>query len=58
MVSWYRSVSRAKDREYRCLVCEERVVSPPEAQRHVLAHFIDQDSVDSHLSQIDGDGTS
>jgi hypothetical protein len=45
----YEMVGRAKDEEYRCLVCEERVVSPRGVQRHVLSHFVDQVRVDRHL---------
>lgn len=54
----YEMVGRAKDQEYRCLVCEERVVSSRQAQRHVLAHFIDQDALDHHLPAVDGDSES
>ena len=45
----YEMVGKAKDREYRCLVCEERVVSPEQAQRHVLTHFLDEATVDDYL---------
>ena len=45
----YEMVGRARDAEYRCLVCEEKVVNQIEVQRHVLAHFLDDGTVDSHL---------
>ena len=47
----YEMVGKAKDREYRCLVCEERVVSPEQAQRHVLGHFLDEATVDDYLDE-------
>ena len=37
----FEMVGRAKDEEYRCLVCEERVVTRIEMQRHVLGHYLD-----------------
>ena len=45
----YEMVGRAKDEEYRCLVCEERVVYAREIQRHVLSHFLDMPLVDAYL---------
>ncbi len=45
----YEMVGKAKDREYRCLVCEERVVSPEQAQRHVLDHFLEEAKVNDYL---------
>ena len=45
----YEMVGRAKDEEYRCLVCEERVVYVREIQRHVLRHFLDLPLVDDYL---------
>ena len=45
----YEMVGRAKDEEYKCLVCEERVVMQREMQRHVLGHFLEQDTVDGFL---------
>lgn len=48
----YEMVGRAKDEEYKCLVCEERVVTQLEMQRHVLVHFLEQDTVDGFLPQL------
>ncbi len=45
----YEMGGRAKDEEYRCLVCEERVVYVREIQRHVLSHFLDMPLVDAYL---------
>lgn len=45
----YEMVGRAKDEEYRCLVCEERVITQRETQRHVLAHFLEPVHVDRFL---------
>jgi len=45
----YEMVGRARDEEYRCLVCEERVITQEETQRHVLAHFLEQVQVDRFL---------
>jgi len=48
----YEMVGRAKDEEYKCLVCEERVVTQRAMQRHVLCHFLEQDNVDAFLPQV------
>ena len=45
----YEMMGRAKDEEYRCLVCEERVVYSREIQRHVLSHFLDMPLVDHYF---------
>ena len=42
-------VGRAKDEEFRCLVCEERVVTQKETQRHILGHFLDEQQVNEYL---------
>ena len=48
----FEMVGRAKDEEYKCLVCEERVITQRDMQRHVLSHFLEQDTVDSFLPQV------
>ena len=48
----YEMIGRAKDEEYKCLVCEERVVTQIDMQRHVLGHFLEQDTVDDFLPQV------
>ena len=45
----YEMVGRARDEEYRCLVCEERVINQREAQRHLLSHFLEPVHVDRFL---------
>ena len=45
----YEMVGRARDEEYRCLVCEERVITQREMQRHVLGHFLESAAVDGFL---------
>jgi len=45
----YEMVGRAKDEEYRCLVCEEKVIYVREIQRHVLSHYLDMPLVDHYL---------
>ena len=42
-------VGRAKDEEFRCLVCERRVITERETQRHILGHFIDEQQVNDFL---------
>ncbi len=42
-------VGRAKDEEFRCLVCEERMVTQREMQRHILGHFLDEQQVNEFL---------
>ena len=37
----YEMVGRAKDDEYRCLVCADRIIQRREAERHVVAHFLE-----------------
>ena len=51
----YEMAGRARDAEYRCLVCEERVVDLIEVQRHVLVHFLDDFTVDTHLWRPESD---
>ena len=48
----YEMVGRAKDEEYKCLVCEERVVTQLDMQRHILGHFLEQETVDGFLPQV------
>ena len=45
----YEMVGRARDEEYRCLVCEERVITQRDMQRHVLGHFLESAAVDGFL---------
>lgn len=36
----YEMLGRASQREYRCLVCDERVIGRREIQHHILAHYL------------------
>jgi len=38
-------VGRAKDQEFRCLVCEENVETKSKTERHVLSHFLEEAAV-------------
>lgn len=49
----YEMAGRARDAEYRCLVCEERVVQLKEVRRHVLNHYLDRGTINYYL---DGPG--
>ncbi len=42
----FEMVGRARDEEYRCLVCGEQLIGKTDTERHVLAHFIDPRSRD------------
>ena len=48
----FEMVGRAKDEEYKCLVCEERVITQRDMQHHVLSHFLEQDTVDGFLPPV------
>ncbi len=45
-LSLYEMVGRAKDQEFRCLVCEEKVESKTNAERHLLSHYLEKPAVD------------
>ena len=45
----YEMVGRARDEEYRCLVCEERVITQREVPLHLLTHFLEPVHVDRFL---------
>ena len=60
-------VGRAKDEEYRCLVCAEQIIARPAIERHILRHFVGESAVRLALtaredrqadldSQADSDG--
>ena len=42
----YEMVGRAKDQEFKCLVCEEKVETKSKIQRHVFSHFLEASAVD------------
>ncbi len=39
-------VGRAKDQEFKCLVCEEKVETKSKTERHVLSHFLEVSAVE------------
>jgi hypothetical protein len=42
----YEMVGSASDNEFRCLVCNDRVLIRQNMERHVLSHFLDTPKVD------------
>lgn len=38
----FEVVGRARDDEYRCLVCGDQIVGRSEIERHIRAHFLDE----------------
>ena len=45
----FEMVGPAKNEEYRCLVCGERIEEKREVERHVLGYYIEEDMVDDVL---------
>lgn len=41
----FEMVGGAKDQEFKCLVCEERVESKVQTERHVLSHYLEASAV-------------
>ena len=46
----YEMVGRAREDEYRCLVCGDHVIERPKVNRHILLHFLDKSQVRPALS--------
>ena len=44
----YEMEGKLVDDEFKCLVCEDRVSTRQETERHVLRHFLEQEDVDLH----------
>ena len=44
----YEMAGKLVDDEFKCLVCEDRVSTRQETERHVLRHFLEQEDVDFH----------
>ncbi len=42
----FEMTGRARDDEYRCLVCADRIIRRREVERHVVAHYLDRAKVD------------
>ncbi len=41
----FEMVGRAKNQEFKCLVCEEKVETKSKTERHVLSHFLEESAV-------------
>lgn len=46
----YEMAGRTREDAFRCLVCGDRVRKRREVERHILAHFLDSEVVDSAMS--------
>ena len=46
----YEMAGRTREDAFRCLVCGDRVRKRREVERHILAHFLDPEVVDSAMS--------
>ena len=44
----YEMAGKLVDDEFKCLVCEDRVSTRQETERHVLRHFLEQGDIDFH----------
>ena len=44
-LSLFEMVGRAKDQEFKCLVCEEKVETKSKTEWHVLSHFLEEAAV-------------
>ena len=42
----FEMVGRAKDQEFKCLVCEEKVETKYQTERHVFSHFLEKSAVE------------
>ena len=42
----FEMVGRAKNQEFKCLVCEEKVESKSKTERHVFSHFLEEAAVE------------
>ena len=51
----YEMAGRARENEYRCLVCGDRVISRRDTERHLLGHYLDEIIVESVLPKADED---
>ena len=48
-LSLYEMVGRAKDDEYRCLVCGDQIIRRQAVERHILLHYLDESKVSPTL---------
>ena len=53
----FEMVGRAKDQEFKCLVCEERVETKSKTERHVLSHFLEESAVEYAMESREEDAT-
>ncbi len=44
-LSLFEMVGCAKNQEFKCLVCEEKVETKSKTERHVLSHFLEEAAV-------------
>ena len=51
----FEMVGRAKDQEFKCLVCEEKVESKSKIQRHVFGHFLEESAVEYAMESREKD---
>ncbi len=42
----FEMVGRAKDQEFKCLVCEKKVQAKSKTERHLLGHFLEESAVE------------
>jgi hypothetical protein len=45
----FEVISRAKNDEYRCLVCGDQIIGRLEVNQHVLHHFLEEPAVPGSL---------
>jgi len=51
----FEMVGRAKDQEFKCLVCEEKVESKSKTERHVFSHFLEESAVEYAMESREKD---
>ena len=54
-LSLFEMVGRAKDQEFKCLVCEEKVETKSKTERHVLSHFLEEAAVEYAMESREED---
>ncbi|MDA0988813.1 MAG: helix-turn-helix domain containing protein [Chloroflexi bacterium] len=45
----FEMVGSARNEEYKCLVCGDRVVERREVERHVVGHYVEESVIDQEL---------
>ncbi len=54
-LSLFEMVGRAKDQEFKCLVCEEKVGTKSKTEQHVLSHFLEGSAVEYAMESREED---